>query len=359
MIMVIFNMLSAMKKIARLFAIVMASLTTIVACTVEIDLENEGINTSSPETITLTVNAGFPETKTVFGALDGAQYPIKWSSTGEIINLAEVYTPAVGDPVVAAFPSTGYTLSNSDATAKFTVDLTEKTSAGTYDYRVIYPSSAFTDVVPSYSDVSIVIPDEQTPTPTSPDPAATVLYAAVTGLSAQPTSTLDLAFSHVTAYGKMTIKNANSVIGPGEAIESVSISVPAGGVYYYWASGNTASINATKTESVTIKTDNLDTSGNFDAWFACTPYSLAIGDRLTVSVKTDVSNYVRHITLTKALAFVSGQVSSFGVDMSSAIPVIYSTAFNYPISGSDYTSATPIEGADATGTKWYITYGIC
>lgn len=346
-----------MKKINVFSAIVLASLMAIVSCNKEIDVENEAVDNSSKDVITLTVNAGAPETKAVFQDKVGDSYPIKWNATGEVIRLAEVYTPGEGDPVVAAFPSTSYELSNSDATAKFSVDLTEKTLAGTYDYRAIYPSTAYTDVVPAYSDVSVVVPGTQTPTATSPDPAAIVLYAGVAGLTAQPTTTLDLDFTHITAYGKMTILNAGDAIGGGETIQSVSVSVPAGGVYYYWSNGNTNSVNATKTSEVVINTDNLDTSGDFTAWFACKPYSLAIGDVLTVKITTDVATYVRPIILTKALSFTSGQVSKFSVNMTSATPLIYSTEFNYPIVGSSYTSGTPIEGSDPTGTNWYITYG--
>lgn len=41
----------------------------------------------------------------------------------------------------------------------------------------------------------------------------------------------------------------------------------------------------------------------------------------------------------------------------SADKIIYSTEFNYPMSGSSYQEAGPISGSDATGTSWFITYG--
>lgn len=356
LIMAIFKMTLIMKKTTKFSAIFMASMIVAAACTKEAEVENGVIENTPTETYTLTVNAGSPETKTVFGDKVGTSYPITWSATGEVIKLAEVYTPAEGDAVVAAFPSTGYTLTNENATAKFTVDLTAKADAGTYDYRVIYPSTAYTAVYPANNDLGVVIPGTQTPTATSPDPAATVLYAEVTGLTEQPTSTLDLDFSHIAAYGKMTIKNAGSAIGGGESIESVTVSVPAGGVYYYWSNGNTTPVGATKTDEVVVNTDNLDTSSNFDVWFACRPYSLAIGDILTVKITTDAKTYVRNIIMSKAMAFTSGEVSKFGVDMSTAAPLLYSTVFNYALSGA-YNSGTPVEGADAGGTKWYITYG--
>ena len=350
-----------MKKYLKFFAFIIASLAIASSCNKEIDVE---VTPSIEEPVagvvlkTITVNATSPETKTVFGTNDGTGYPITWNSTDEVIKLVEVYTPTAGDPVISPYSSTGYTLSNENANAQFSADVTEKTGEGTYDYRVVYPASAFTELsVGTYNDVSVVIPATQTPTATSPDPSATLLYAESTGLSAQPSSVLDLSFGHITAYGKMTIKNAGSAIGGGEIIESVSISVPAGGVYYYWSTGETNSVTATKTSEILVKTDNLTTTGDFDVWFACKPCSFAIGDVLTVKIKTDADTYTRSISMPKALNFVSGQVSKFNVNMSSASKLIYSTEFNYTIDGSSYTSATPIQGTDSEGTSWYITYG--
>ena len=359
--MVNFNPFPDMKKSLFIPAFLFASLSIVFSCSKEAEIEPTPTKEEpavEAKMKTITVNVVSPETKTVFGTNDGTGYPIIWNSTGEVIKLVEVFTPTAGDPVISAYSSTGYTLSNENANAKFSADVKEKSDAGTYDYRIVYPASAYTDLVlGSYNDVSVVIPATQTPTPTSPDPAATLLYAESTGLSAQPSSTLDLSFNHISAYGKMTIKNASSVIGGGETIESISISVPAGGVYYYWSNGTTKSVTATKTDEIEVKTDNLTTTGDFDVWFACKPYSLAIGDVLTVKINTDADTYIRNITMPKVMDFVSGQVSTFSVNMSSAVKLIYSTEFNYTIVGSNFTGSSPIDGTDSEGTSWYITYG--
>jgi hypothetical protein len=307
-----------MKKYFILSTFAWAALIAFIACNkektpVSLD-ENVG-------TIELIINAGSPETKTVFGENTGSGYPLTWAETGEAIKLVEILTPDDEETAASskAYTSSGYTLSDGNTKASFSTSIDELTTEGTYDYRAIYPASVFQSASLQYNDLYVKIPDSQTPAANSPDASATVLYAEALGYTTQPTSSMDLAFKHVTAYGKMTIKNASDAFGDAsEDISSVSISVPAGGIYYYWNTGDIASVSATKKDAVIIKTDNLDTSDDFVAWFTCAPYSLAIGDVLTVSVTTTANTYTRDITMSKAMTFESGKVSKFSVDMSSA-----------------------------------------
>lgn len=325
-----------MKKNFAICAIALATLTAFISCTKEEEINPEPKHDG---TVILTINAASPGTKTVFGTNSGSGYPITWSASDEAIELVEVLTPTSGDPSYKDYASTGYTLSEANAKAVFSTTVSELTTEGTYDYHALYPQSAYKSANTSYKDLYAIIPDTQTPpSDASPAAAATLLYAGSTGHSAQPTAALSMNFSHITAYGKMTIKDASSAFAdPSETITSVSISVPAGGIYYYWETGNISSVAATKKESVTIKTDNIDTSGDFVAWFTCAPYSLAIGDKLTVSVTTNANTYTRTITLTKALAFTSGRVSKFSVDMSSA-SAASDLSGNYLIVSTDKTN---------------------
>lgn len=305
-----------MKKIYTLSAIILAALISFVACNKEtVDQE-----ISQNSTVVLTVNAVSPATKTVFGEKTSSGYPIIWAETGEQIELVEILTPANGDDAsYKGYPSTSYTLSDANTSAQFSAEVDALTTEGTYDYHFLYPQSAYKSANTKYKDLYAIIPDTQTPTAASPDAAATLLYAGSTDHENQPTEALDINFSHITAYGKMTIKNASTAFAASsETISSVSISVPAGGIYYYWEDGHIAPVSTTAKDAVTIKTDNLETSGDFVAWFACAPYSLKVGDKLTVSVTTNANTYIRVITMTKAMTFESGKVSKFSVDMSSA-----------------------------------------
>lgn len=331
-----------MKKLLTITTITLAALFVFSACEKATQTPQEVITIENPS-ITLSINAGSLETKTVFGTNEGSGYPITWAESGEAIELVEVLTPASGEKSYKDYPSSRYTLSNENANAIFSADVEALSTEGTYDYYALYPQSAYKSASTKYLDLYAIIPDTQTPpSNASPDAAATLLYASSTGHTAQPTTSLDMSFSHITAYGKMTIKDASKAFAdPSETISSVSISVPAGGIYYYWNDDSIEGVPATAKDAVTIKTDNLDTSGDFVAWFTCAPYSLAIGDELTVSVTTDANTYSRTISMTKAMTFESGKVSKFTVDMSSAS------------SASDLSGDYLIVSRD--GTKpWYV-----
>ena len=310
-------MLMTMRKTFVFTAIALAALSALVSCNKEQVVTDEPAQNG---TLVLTINAGSPETKTVFGEKAGSGYPITWAASGEEIELVELLTPTSGDPSYKGYASSNYTLSNANATAIFSAEVDALSTEGTYDYHALYPQSAYKSANTSYKDLYAIIPDTQTPpSDASPAAAATLLYAGSTGHSAQPTSALNMDFSHITAYGKMTIKNASSAFdNASEEIQSVSVSVPAGGIYYYWSDGSISPVNSTKKDEISIKTDNLDTSGDFVVWFSCAPYSLAIGDILTVSVTTAANTYTRKITMTKAMSFESGKVSKFSVNMSTA-----------------------------------------
>ena len=344
-----------MKKTFIFSVFALATLSAFVACNKEVDLVDDTVhksetieNNKKSDTIVLTVNAVSPETKTVFGDNNGSGYPITWAASDEAIELVELLTPTIGDASYKGYASTAYTLSNENATAIFSAEVDALTTEGTYDYHALYPQSAYKSANASYKDLYAIIPEVQTPpSDASPAAAATLLYAGSTGHSAQPTSSLAMSFSHITAYGKMTIKNASDAFAdPSEEIASVTISVPAGGIYYYWESGNIAAVAATAKDAVTIKTDNLSTSGDFVAWFACAPYSLDVGDKLTVSVTTSANTYTRVITMTKTMSFESGKVSKFSVDMSSA------TAAN------DLTGNYLIVSTDGTNPWYAMTYQV-
>lgn len=306
-----------MKKLILFSAITLASISTIFSCTKEF-AENNVTNLS--DTVLLSISAVSPETRTVFGDKSDGGYPITWAESGEAIEMVEVLTPSEGDVNANNYKSTSYSLSEGNSKAIFSVEIPALTTKGTYDYHALYPQSAFKSANTQYNDLYAIIPDTQTPpSSSSPDASATILYASSTGHTAQPTESLNMTFKHVTAYGRMTITGAaDAFASEKEKITSVSISVPAGGIYYYWSDGHITSVSATAKDAVTVKTDNLDTSGDFVAWFACAPYTLAIGEELSVAITTDANTYTRVIKMTKAMNFESGKVSKFTVDMSDA-----------------------------------------
>jgi hypothetical protein len=169
----------------------------------------------------------------------------------------------------------------------------------------------------SYNSITLTLPTSQTPTATSVDPNAILLLGSVKNLDSQATSTLDMTFNHLTAYGKMTIKNVPAAV-IAEGITSVSVSVPAGNSYYYYKTDG-YSTSGTSSSQVSINTTNLDTSADFTAWFSCIPNSITNAN-ITISITTSANTYSRTINIPegKTLSFTRGHVSSFAVDMSTA-----------------------------------------
>ena len=319
-----------------LFALVLVSVYT--ACTKE--ESNTSINDSNT-TVLLSVNALSPETRTVFGDKTDSGYPITWSASGEAIELIELITPADANASASYkdYSSSSYSLSDGNSKAMFSAEIDAMTTEGTYDYHALYPQSAYKSTNIKYKDLYAIIPDTQTPSNSaSPDPSATLLYAGSIGHNTQASTSLDMGFSHITAYGRMTIKNASNAFGAStETISSVTISVPSGGVYYYWETGEISPVSSTAKATVTIKTDNINTAGDFDVWFACAPYSLSIDDELTVSVSTNANTYTRIIKMTKDMSFESGNVSKFTVNMASA-GAADDLSGNYLIASTDGTN---------------------
>ena len=306
-----------MKKYLFLSAAALAAIFAFNSC-------NKEIATIEPQEegniVALTINAYTPsETKAVIGDKVGDSYPVTWSDTGESFKLIEIADPdEEGDDKYHRYNINDYAVSSGNTTASFNVDLTEETTVGKYSYFAISPQASYSSIdVSTHNSFTIVVPTSQTPGPTTVDPAAIVLLGSVKNLDAQATSSLNMTFNHLTAYGKMTFKNVPAAI-KAEGITSVSVSVPAGNSYYYYRTdGYTQS--GTSSNQVSINTTNLDTSDDFTAWFACIPNSISDAD-IVFSITTSSDTYQRtiHVPSGKTLSFTKGHVSSFSVDMSSA-----------------------------------------
>lgn len=286
-------------------------------CTKE---DTGNVSEATGNKITVNANAYAPETetRTVIGdKTEQGTYPVYWNDENEAIAIVEVADGKAADAV-----KTGeYTLSEGNKSANFQFELTKNTSASAFDYYACYPHSAYSNIYLNYKDVSVKLPAAQTPSATSADPNASILFAMSTGHNAQP-STLDFSFKHVAAYGKMTVTGLS--IASSEVVKSVTFSTPdnglAGTYWYYYETPETSQIGGTSYNSITANVEGLvsDGSQDFVVWFACLPTT--VNTSFSVSVQTEANTYVRNITVPsdRPLEFVAGQVSTFGVDMSSA-----------------------------------------
>lgn len=287
-------------------------------CTKE---DTGNVSEATGNKITVNANAYAPETetRTVIGdKTEQGTRPVYWNDENEAIAIVEFADNTRG----AAIKTGEYTLSEDKKNANFQFELTENTSASAFDYYALYPYSVWSeDLMTNKECISFKFPAAQTPSATSVDPNASVLFAKSMGHIAQP-SALNLSFQHVAAYAKMTITGL--AVEPDEVVKSVTFSSTdknlAGTYKYFHETPETSSISGTSYNSITANVEGLvsDASQDFTVWFACLPTT--IGDTFSVSVKTGTNTYIREVTVPSenVLEFVAGQISAFTVDMSSA-----------------------------------------
>lgn len=286
-------------------------------CTKE-DIGN--VSEATGNKITVNANAYAPETetRTVIGdKTEQGTYPVYWNDENEALAIVEFADNTRG----AAIKTGEYTLSEDKKNANFQFELTENTSASAFDYYALYPYSIWSEDISTTKEyITLRFPSAQTPSATSADPNASVLFAKDMGHSVQPT-TMNFSFQHVAAYSKMTITGLP--LGSGEVVKSVTFSSTgkdlAGTYRYYHETPESNSVVGSNSNSITTNVEALAIDGtqDFTIWFACLPTT--IDATFSVSVKTGTNTYIREVTVPsdRPLEFVAGQVSTFGVDMSS------------------------------------------
>lgn len=254
---------------------------------------------------TVVFKAVSPETKTTFGGVESGKYPTIWTANDSAIKIAQNYSTGVNADVTK----------NSDAEASFSAEITDDAS-GSYTFYAVSPASAVVSGVNStYYSWNLQIPTTQTPTATGPDENAMILAATSSTVATFP-STVNLNFSHVTAYVKMSITNLD--LAAGDEVASVLVTADANiaNRFYYYVGGAKAGTLEENSGSPSITV--LTTSAS-NIWFACAP--MASGTELTISVTTKNSKvYTRAINTPAALA--AGHVATFSVNFSGITPPV-------------------------------------
>ena len=242
-------------------------------------------------------------TRTVFGEPDGTRYPTYWSGN-ETVGISLNYDWA---------EEVGITVNESRTVAEFSY--APEGTATSYTFLVVSPASALETPSESRKALRIAVPAVQKPLPGSMDEGAQVFYAKTSTYTEKPAS-VDVRFNHLTAYGKLTLKNVT-----GTPVRLTLVSEQALSGTCYVALENGAVSTKEGAHSLTIDLENLTvTGGNLeDIWFACLPADLA-GTPLTVLLETaEGDTYKRTVPqLGEAMNFVSGRIIRFSVDMASA-----------------------------------------
>lgn len=276
---------------------------------------------SNGRKVTMTVTASSElesasGSRTTYDPLTGK---ISWNETGEYLQVFET-----------AASKTTYANSQegtvSDGTAKFAVSFPENANTPLV-YNAVYPASAW--VTTSNTDITnmkVITPTVQQPTATSFDSNADLLIAKSISVESQPTE-LQMSFGRAVAIGKMTVKNlasAESVLGvkftaPDKKVTGRSyVDMTAGTIKEYGYINNFAdnvTLNYSSEMNITANSE-----AGMTAYFTCFPFEVAAGETFTVTVTTATKIFTKTVTVQegRALAFTTGDSSTFAVDMTGA-----------------------------------------
>lgn len=284
----------AMKLYKSIFAIALVASAFASCQKIE---EDNSINTSKTVSFTATT----PETKTAFGEPDGTRYPTLWTANDEKVKVSLNYATAKDAEVT---PAADF------KTANFSVEIADDES-NAYSFYSVSPASAAISINSSYKSWNINFPSSQTPSETSVDENAQILVAQTEEFTEFPTS-VKMNYTHLTAYGKMSLLNLNL---DGATINSISLTASknwAGRWYYYPETGSVS-------ESSASATITIETSATENIWFACAPVDMG-GATIKVTVNTTDGPFVKEITFPESVVFERGVINKFAVDMAEIAP---------------------------------------
>lgn len=272
------------------------------------------------ESIGMSVDMTMDMTKAYMGEKNDGRYPFFWQESGESVTLLE-RASLIGNSSFTAIQNMNskedYSLSEDKATACFSFDVKELSNGDAFEYYVVSPASCFNSA--DVDGMKFEVPSVQTSLASSPDPEAILLWNSSTEYDAQPSSlNFEKGFGHPLAYVTFDVKNLPLLAS--ETVSSVSLTFEGkavtGPLDMDW--DGVCAANDGSQSYVTVKTDNIDTKGDFSVCFTVIPFEMAEGDKVVVNVATSNSTLVRTISLTSKMNFPAAQMTSFGADMSSA-----------------------------------------
>ena len=280
-----------MKKFFQIAVTALMALAALSGCR---NAEQEVPEASSVKTVRF--HAGAAPTRTAFAeAVDGV-YQTLWTENDSDILLSLNYGKAEASAVTPSADGT---------TASFEASFDASATSAPYTFYAVSPASAARAISPSRSAWSVYIAAFQHPSALSVDEDAQLLVAKSAASATLP-GEVDLHFSHLTAYGRIALKNLELGDATVNKVDLI-FSTPVVGEWY-WGEDGTLTANG---DSHTI---TLDTDASGDLWFACAPVDVS-GQTLKLVVFTDQGNLTREITFPEGRKFNSGKVARFSVDM--------------------------------------------
>lgn len=293
-------------KHLRQAALFGAAVLTALACSREAELEPDLSLRKAPATTrTVHFHATEVETKAQFGNPGQNGRPTLWTENGPGVKISLNYASAVEASVIPA---------DGGVNASFSADITypEDPEAKPFTFYSISPASAAQALSPSREAWKVSIPCVQNPTATSVDERA-IIIAAKSESYNTAVNDVALTFSHLTAYGRMTITGLPS----GSTVSAVELTTttPIVGDWYWNTDGSLYS--EPSDFDAYSSTLTINTSSASDIWFACAPVSVD-NEKLIVTVTTNQGTYYKEVFFPGGASFEAGKAAVFTVDMTGA-----------------------------------------
>ena len=313
-----------MNNLMRNIAFAVTALTLVFSCKEESmpDVVNRNL-------AAVDFTASGHVTKTVFGIPDNGYYPVLWTENQKVAlfynsqtgdqdgtNGAQYVTPVPSEDRLTASFSASFSKEESDRHSFFAFSPlgalkwmgNEDWNGDGVDEKVVYA----------------ILPHDQIPHKGTCDEKGQLLVARA-DFTDYPEN-VPLAFTHLSAYGKIARLELPEEAFPGESNDSkieagivgvlLETNKPISGEIYRNFDENTVHVNKDATKYIYLDVNNeLKGKALRDVFFACIPMQLAEGDSLKVTVSTTSDTWVKTINFSSshALSFNSGRISSFSI----------------------------------------------
>ena len=310
-----------MNNLMRNIAFAATALTLVFSCNEESmpDVVNRNL-------AAVNFTASGHVTKTVFGIPDNGYYPVLWKENQKVALFYNSQTGSQGwtdgAQYVTPVPSEG------GLKASFSASFSKEES-DRHSFFAFSPLEALVWMGNEDGEkvVYAILPHDQIPHMGTCDEKGQLLVARA-DFTDYPEN-VPLAFTHLSAYGKIARLELPEEAFPGESDDSekepgivgvlLETNKPMSGEIYRNFDQNTVNVNTDPkkyTKYIYLIVNNeLKGKALSDVFFACVPMQLAEGDYLKVTVYTTSDTWVKTINFSSshALSFSSGRISSFSI----------------------------------------------
>ena len=318
-----------MKKISLPLLAAAAAAVAFAGCSVE-EMIGPAVAEAPSRTLKVNFSASNSATRTSFAGFneEAGVYPVIWSGQEAV-----VMSLNYDDPADATLTKV------TDSHATFSGAFND--TGAPYVFYALSPSSAATAISPSRNAWAVNIPVEQTPLEGSCDEAAQIIASVSDRYQSVP-DPVQLHFSHVTTYVRVTLKNLDAAVSaagvesPAVTSFDLTFEVPVAGEWYYDFENKAIS---EKDASYTVRALTSDLT---DVWLALAPCDLG-GKSLKVSVNTDKGSFVRTVAFPSGRKYAAGKVNTLSVNMAAAEFLEYTPSTEEEV----YELVTSLDGLSA------------